>query len=107
MSDEDQILFFQLPSFLPLSKAALTAPVKTSEGGSITSIGKSSTKTEHTGSATWLENMPSGHMGKLLVYSSGAVKLRLGDTLYEVMIYYFEFSYTTVIAFCVLFEKEP
>ena len=93
MSDEDQILFFQLPSFLPLTKAALTAPVKTSEGGSITSIGKSSTKTEHTGSATWLENMPPGHMGKLLVYSSGAVKLRLGDTLYEVRSFILNFVY--------------
>jgi DNA-directed RNA polymerase III subunit RPC4 len=68
-----------------LTKAALTAPVKAADGSSVTSIGKSSTKTEHIGTATWLENMPAGHMGKLLVYRSGVVKLRLGDTLYEVI----------------------
>lgn len=31
-----------------------------------------------------LEDLPAGYMGKMLVYKSGAVKLKLGDTLYDV-----------------------
>lgn len=33
-----------------------------------------------------LDGLPSGLMGKLLLYKSGAVKLKLGDTLYDVSI---------------------
>lgn len=28
--------------------------------------------------------MPGGYMGKMLVYKSGAVKLKLGETLFDV-----------------------
>lgn len=31
-----------------------------------------------------LNELPSGFMGKMLVYKSGAIKLKLGDTLYDV-----------------------
>lgn len=31
-----------------------------------------------------LENLPAGYMGKMLVYKSGAIKLKLGDILYDV-----------------------
>lgn len=31
-----------------------------------------------------LEELPGGYMGKMLVYKSGAVKLKLGDILYDV-----------------------
>jgi DNA-directed RNA polymerase III subunit RPC4 len=31
-----------------------------------------------------LDELPAGYMGKVLVYRSGAVKLKLGDTLYDV-----------------------
>ncbi|KAL8149296.1 hypothetical protein AgCh_006342 [Apium graveolens] len=31
-----------------------------------------------------LEDLPAGYMGKMLVYKSGAVKLKLGDILYDV-----------------------
>lgn len=31
-----------------------------------------------------LEELPEGYMGKMLVYKSGAVKLKLGDIMYEV-----------------------
>lgn len=31
-----------------------------------------------------LEELPAGYMGKMLVYKSGAIKLKLGDTLYDV-----------------------
>lgn len=31
-----------------------------------------------------LDELPAGYMGKMLVYRSGAIKLKLGDTLYDV-----------------------
>lgn len=31
-----------------------------------------------------LEGLPAGNMGKMLVYKSGAIKLKLGDILYDV-----------------------
>jgi DNA-directed RNA polymerase III subunit RPC4 len=31
-----------------------------------------------------LEELPDGYMGKMLVYKSGAIKLKLGDALYDV-----------------------
>lgn len=31
-----------------------------------------------------LESLPAGLMGKMLVYRNGAVKLKIGDTLYDV-----------------------
>ncbi|TQD99008.1 hypothetical protein C1H46_015375 [Malus baccata] len=47
----------------------------------------SSTSQESTGSpekGCSLEELPAGCMGKMLVYKSGKVKLRLGDTFYDV-----------------------
>lgn len=34
-----------------------------------------------------LEALPPGFMGKMLVYKSGAIKLKLGDILYDVSIF--------------------
>nr|GMC65772.1 DNA-directed RNA polymerase III subunit RPC4-like isoform X2 [Ipomoea batatas] len=31
-----------------------------------------------------MEELPGGYMGKMLVYKSGAVKLKLGNILYDV-----------------------
>lgn len=33
-----------------------------------------------------LEDLPAGYMGKMLVYKSGAIKLKLGDILYDASI---------------------
>lgn len=33
---------------------------------------------------TSFEELPKGYMGKMLVYRSGAIKLKLGDALYDV-----------------------
>lgn len=40
-----------------------------------------------------LKALPEGFMGKLLVYKSGAVKMRLGEVLYDVS----DFSYPFVL----------
>lgn len=38
-----------------------------------------------------LEELPEGYMGKMLVYRSGAVKLKMGDVLYDVSHIYLAF----------------
>lgn len=37
-----------------------------------------------TNKACTLQELPAGNMGKMLVYKSGAIKLKLGDILYNV-----------------------
>eukprot|EP00250_Pteridium_aquilinum_P012407 c20709_g1_i1 orf=157-1257(+) len=81
--DEDRYLFFQLPSFLPCSKTLAAGTSKSSESSSSKSTSRSSTKPDHSGPSTWLEDLPPGQMGKLLVHKSGAVKLQLGGTTFE------------------------
>lgn len=93
-TSENRLLFFQLPSSLPAIKRSATAKgkeVKNSSGtlgqkGSMAmnmgAKGSSATGTSQKGCS--LEELPAGQLGKLLVYKSGAVKLKLGDTLYDV-----------------------
>ncbi|KAI4378114.1 hypothetical protein MLD38_015642 [Melastoma candidum] len=76
-SEKGRMLLFQLPPNLPLVKR--TTGVK----------GK-----ELPDSATWksgasnkgcsLEDLGGGYMGKLLIYKSGVVKFKMGETLYDV-----------------------
>ncbi|KAF8715402.1 hypothetical protein HU200_027046 [Digitaria exilis] len=78
-SDESQLLFVQFPASLPLpvQPESVAEPTKGSEGrreGMRTS--------SHRGSK--LKELPGGYMGKILVYKSGKVKMKIGDTLYDV-----------------------
>ncbi|MCO5572810.1 hypothetical protein L7F22_026569 [Adiantum nelumboides] len=82
-SDEDRYLFFQLPSFLPFSKPSAGALAKGFENSNFKSANRNSTRPDYSGPSTWLEDLPPGQMGKLLVYKSGAVKLQLGGTSFE------------------------
>ncbi|KAI5069452.1 hypothetical protein GOP47_0015753 [Adiantum capillus-veneris] len=82
-SDEDRYLFFQLPSLLPLAKPNVGAPAKGSENSNLKGASRNSTRPDYSGPSTWLEDLPPGQMGKLLVYRSGAVKLQLGGTSFE------------------------
>lgn len=75
---ENTRYFFQLPARLPLPKQSSTATGKEKVGSSRSS---NSTRTLELGD---LKKLPGGCMGKLLIYKSGAIKLRLGDTLYDV-----------------------
>lgn len=36
-----------------------------------------------------LGDLPAGFMGKMLVYRSGAIKMKLGDTLYDVSTFHY------------------
>ncbi|KAF0924947.1 hypothetical protein E2562_015017 [Oryza meyeriana var. granulata] len=62
-SDKSQLLFFQMPTSLPLPKqpdsVAETLP------------------------GSRLKELPGGFMGKILVYKSGKVKMKIGDTLFD------------------------
>ncbi|KAF2540907.1 hypothetical protein F2Q68_00030138 [Brassica cretica] len=60
-----QMLFFKIPDCLPVTKQP-TAKRSVSERSSP------------------FEGLPEGFMGKMLVYKSGTVKLKLGDVLYDV-----------------------
>ncbi|XP_002510979.2 DNA-directed RNA polymerase III subunit rpc4 [Ricinus communis] len=77
--DTEKMIFFQLPAKLPLVKRSASAKGKEKAEGSIPSQGKNAAKKESS-----LDGLSAGYMGKMLVYRSGAVKLKLGDTLYDV-----------------------
>ncbi|KAA0044650.1 DNA-directed RNA polymerase III subunit rpc4-like [Cucumis melo var. makuwa] len=75
---ENTKYFFQLPARLPLPKQSSTATGKEKVGNSRSSNSTSSSDLDD------LKKLSAGCMGKLLIYKSGAIKLRLGDILYDV-----------------------
>ncbi|KAK7341117.1 hypothetical protein VNO80_24041 [Phaseolus coccineus] len=70
-SEQHKMFLFQLPKNLP------------SIVGSNKEKGQIGT-TAVSGKAGALEELPSGYMGKMQVYKSGAIKLKLGETLFDV-----------------------
>ncbi|XP_051131461.1 uncharacterized protein LOC127251687 [Andrographis paniculata] len=77
VSAESTKLFLQLPETLPT--------VKQSTGARPQMSGNNPTPTSEPGeSSSIIEEIPEGLMGKMLVYKSGAVKLKLGNTLFNV-----------------------
>lgn len=72
---EPTMIFFQLPSKMPMLKE--TANPDGNEASR-----KSKPRSGH--NVYNLDELPAGFMGKMLVYKSGAVKLKLGDSLYDV-----------------------
>ncbi|KAH7352219.1 hypothetical protein KP509_19G035100 [Ceratopteris richardii] len=82
-SDDDRYIFFQLPSFLPFTKPGTVGSTKPTENTISNGPSRSVKKADHIGPSTWLEDLPPGEMGKLLVYRSGAVKLQLGGISFE------------------------
>ncbi|KAJ4836519.1 hypothetical protein Tsubulata_047271 [Turnera subulata] len=76
---EPRMLFLQLPLNLPGIKRSVAADSRSAQ--------ESSTASGTAGAAEKpcrLDQLPDGFMGKMLVYKSGAVKLKLGDVLYDV-----------------------
>ncbi|XP_026432160.1 DNA-directed RNA polymerase III subunit RPC4-like [Papaver somniferum] len=70
-SNETNMIFLQLPPSLPASRRSASAMGKEIAGN------RRSTTCS-------LEELRGGFMGKMLVYKSGAVKLKLGDNLFHV-----------------------
>merc|ERR1712137_737549 len=58
-ADSDSLVFFQLPSVLPVAEEGKNVP-------------------------TPVKDLPGGYLGKLVVYRSGKVKLKIGDILFDV-----------------------
>ncbi|XP_039820323.1 DNA-directed RNA polymerase III subunit RPC4-like isoform X4 [Panicum virgatum] len=78
-SDESQLLLVQLPCSLPLpmQPQSVTEPNKGSEERR-----EGMRPSSQRGSK--LKDLPAGYMGKILVYRSGKVKMKIGDTLFDV-----------------------
>lgn len=69
---EKQMFIFKLPDCLPVMKQSTGATTKRS----VLEYGSKRCNP--------FEGLPEGFMGKMLVYKSGAVKLKLGDVLFDV-----------------------
>lgn len=76
---EASMLFVQLPPTMPMIKRSATAV-----GPEIKESSRPSGGARAIEKTCRLDELPAGYMGKVLVYRSGAVKLKLGDTLYDV-----------------------
>ncbi|PAN37859.1 hypothetical protein PAHAL_7G128400 [Panicum hallii] len=70
-SDESQLLLVQLPCSLPLPM----------QPQSVSEPNKGSKETRE---GMKLKELPAGYMGKILVYRSGKVKMKIGDILFDV-----------------------
>ncbi|KAL5216087.1 hypothetical protein ABZP36_007488 [Zizania latifolia] len=77
-SDEPQLLFFQLPTSLPLPKQ----PDSVAEANTGSEENSGTRPSALPGSR--LKELPGGFMGKILVYKSGKVKMKMGDILFDV-----------------------
>ncbi|XP_071716584.1 uncharacterized protein [Rutidosis leptorrhynchoides] len=80
--EEKKMIFFKFSEKLPLDKLSnqFTASAKGKE--KVESSGSSKEDVSNKGSGS--NDFPNGYMGKLLVYKSGAVKLKIGDIIYNV-----------------------
>lgn len=81
------MIFFQFPEKLPLDKQVSRVPVsmKGKEKVGSSSSSKEDASKKHFNS---LKDLPDGRMGKMLVYKSGAIKFKLGDTIFDVSFTY-------------------
>ncbi|XP_078182040.1 uncharacterized protein LOC144575683 isoform X2 [Carex rostrata] len=72
-SEQERMLLFKFPNPLPCEIPAVNA-----EG----TENKGKTKAKKTGCS--LQQLPAGYVGKMLVYKSGKVKMKLGDVVFNV-----------------------
>ncbi|WOL10168.1 hypothetical protein Cni_G18922 [Canna indica] len=73
--DETQMLFFQFPANLPLLKRPAAA---TDNKDTVAKIDRASKK------ASKFEELQAGFMGKIMIYRSGKIKMKLGDAVYDI-----------------------
>lgn len=74
-SEQPKMIVFQLPTVLPGTKQPVSRKGKEKIGASNAAKPKKGSN---------LLQLPSGCIGKMLVYKSGAVKLKIGETQYDV-----------------------
>lgn len=77
-TEEEQVLLFQFPPSLPAMRR-----LASTKGKEIASHGRKLGRIQ-AGKGSAMEDLPVGYMGKLLIYNSGSVKMKLGDTLLDV-----------------------
>ncbi|GKB44243.1 DNA-directed RNA polymerase III subunit RPC4 isoform X1 [Tanacetum coccineum] len=80
-NEEKQMIFFQFPEILPLDKKTNRVPISSKGKEKVES---STSVREKASNKCPFKDLPSGYMGKMLVYKSGAVKLKLGDIFFDV-----------------------
>ncbi|XP_076883853.1 uncharacterized protein LOC143532793 [Bidens hawaiensis] len=76
--DENQIILFKFPDQLPVDQVPVSTKGKEKVGSS------SSLQEDGSNKRVSLKDLPNGRIGKMLVYKSGAIKLKLGDTIFDV-----------------------
>ncbi|TYJ25415.1 hypothetical protein E1A91_A07G048700v1 [Gossypium mustelinum] len=76
--DKQKMLFFQFPGNLPRIKQPVSKKGKEKAEHSVSSDRFGALK-----KGCRLEELPEGYVGKMLVYKSGAVKLKIGETLFD------------------------
>lgn len=84
-SDTPQLLLFQLPVSLPLPKQ--TESVEEPNTGSEENVEPATSSKVARGQTlpgSKIKDLPGGLMGKILVYKSGKVKMKIGDALFDV-----------------------
>lgn len=85
--DTPQLLFFQLPTTLPLPRQGdRTAETETETDTNVNAKSMGDTRKRRLDPihGCGLKELPGGFMGKILVYKSGKVKMTLGDVLFDV-----------------------
>lgn len=73
------MFLIHLPTTLPMIEGSANAG-----GQDVNNNSKPPTGAKKIAKPCKLNKLPRGIMGKMLVYKSGAIKLKLGDTLYDV-----------------------
>ncbi|KAJ0969325.1 hypothetical protein J5N97_022202 [Dioscorea zingiberensis] len=89
MRDEAQMFLFQLPKHLPVPKFPNVdvkgkSVLQEEDNTEVGKMGLNNIKGGNVLKGCTLKELPAGFMGKLLVYTSGAIKLKLGETLFDV-----------------------
>ncbi|CAA6669838.1 unnamed protein product [Spirodela intermedia] len=72
---DGRMFFFQLPVALPLGRRPETTTKGKETGGKMAGV---------SGNCCSLDDLPAGFVGKMLVYKSGVVKMKLGDAIFDV-----------------------
>ena len=78
-NQEASMLFLQLPPTMPMIKRSAT-----SDDRGVTDSVRRPGGARTVKKTCALDELPAGFMGKMLVYRSGAIKLKLGESLYDV-----------------------
>ncbi|KAK3166192.1 hypothetical protein QOZ80_1AG0042600 [Eleusine coracana subsp. coracana] len=68
---KEKMFLFQLPKTLPLPRSSI-----------VERKGKATSREVKEGSK--LQQLPQGYMGKMLVYKSGKIKMKIGDVMFDV-----------------------